>query len=81
MAPKEPKEIYMRENKAVQNTAEDYTYYNIINWYDDETGEGEEILETIAAVSEIHAELILRDRINYRKYPKGACLEKIGGVA
>ena len=63
-------------NGDIQNTPDDYTDYDIVAWVDDEDGEGEVVIETIKALSDIHADLILKERIGRGKYPKCAWVEK-----
>ena len=57
------------ENKI---TADKYTEFEVIEWYDDVDGEYERTIDTIQALTEAHARHILRNGINSGKYPKGA---------
>ena len=66
-------------NGASEYTADDFTFYFIIAWIDDKNGEREYVVETIKAFFDIHADMILANRIRYKKAPKGAWLEKKGG--
>ena len=68
------------EDDNIQNTPDDYMDYDIVAWIDDEEGEGEAVIETIKALSDVHADMILKNNINSGKYPKGAWVEKKGGT-
>jgi len=56
-------------------SADEYTQYKVIEWRDDDEGEGEYVLEKIYALTEAHARLILRNGIAFGKYSKGSWLE------
>ena len=54
---------------------DEYFDYEIRAWYDDENGEGEYVVETVRALSIIHAKYMMQDRIRRGVAPKGAWLK------
>jgi len=63
-------------NELAENLPEPETLkLNVVEWRDDDEGEYEAVIEVMEAVSEYHARALLRDRIKYGRYPKGAWLE------
>ena len=69
----------MKESKRLENinSESELLQFLVLEWRDDEEGEGECVIDTMEAVSEYHAKALLRNRIKYGKYPKGAWLESI----
>jgi len=53
----------------------EFTQFKVLEWRDDDEGEGEYILDRIYCLSEAHARFTLRNGILKGKYPKGAWLE------
>jgi hypothetical protein len=72
----------MREEKNTEkfeNLLEsDFIKFDVLIWYCDDEGEGPAVIDTINALTEVHARIILRNGIHYtKKYPKGAWLDYI----
>jgi hypothetical protein len=67
---------FLNEDDNIQNTPDDYRDYDVVAWVDDEEGEGEVVIETIKALSDVHADMILKNGASNGKYPKGAWVEK-----
>ena len=70
------KTIHGFGNKTDDYENESKTFsVDVLEWRDDDEGEYECVIDTIQAITEAHARLILRNGIHYtNKYPKGAWL-------